>query len=218
MNILTEYLEQFALLSLEKQEKLAILIGEHSAELNLEEGMIQFNEGVLFPFQVLGTESDNSLTWLWGWAEEQPEIPLNRLSSAYLMKDWGEKAGIPEFTKPSVDLTRSDGRAISLISSEICGASCSYQDSYEGGAVYLLLFGEAIDQQPSFDVAGLSRQFSEVLSLYDLNERTALLSYLRKKGLPFSEDNQTLSAELETGEKLTAIFDEKGRLLTIYEV
>ena len=215
MNNLTEYLEQYSLLSLEKQEKLARLIGEHTVDFDLEGGMIHFTEQCSFPFQVLGTESDNSLTWLWAWAEEQPDIPLNRLSSAYQVKDWGEKAGLPQFTMPSIDLTRADGRALSIIASEICGASSYYQDSYEGGAVFLLLFGEAIDRQPSFDAAGLQRQFTEVLSLYELNGRTALIAYLRKKGLSYSEEERILHAELESGEKLSAKFDENGQVVAI---
>jgi len=215
MNDLTPYLEHYALISLEKQHKLAQLIGEHLAEPDLENGRIRFHQDLEFPLQILGTESDNTLTFLWAWSEEQPEIPLNLLSSAFYLKNWGEERNLLEFSSPSIDLNRADGRIISLIASELCKASCYYQDPYEGGAIFYLLSGEAIDQQPSLDIEGLCRQFSYLMSLAELNHKETLLSYLREKGLTFSDTDAIVQGELESGESLFAEFDDSGMLLSI---
>jgi hypothetical protein len=72
---ITEYLELYALISLEKQEKFDRLIGEHTMELDVDTGTIRFSNGLAVPFQVLGTESGNTLTWLWAWSDEQPDMP-----------------------------------------------------------------------------------------------------------------------------------------------
>ena len=145
-NTLQAYLEQYALLSLEKQDKLESLIGEHLHELDLDAGTIRFNE-LQFPVQVIGTESYNTLTWLWAWADEQEEIPASLTQSAIQLRIWGAEAGIPEFTMPSVDLNRADGSALAMIAAEVCKASCYYRDGYEGGAAYLLLFDRTIDSR-----------------------------------------------------------------------
>ncbi len=215
MSALISYLEQYGLHSLEKQEKFASLIGEHTMELDLDKGIIRFSGAFEFPFQVLGTESENTLTWLWAWADEQTEVPPELMTSAFEMKEWGSKAGIPECTTPSVDLNKANGRVFSLIASEVCNASCYYQDSYDGGALFLLLFGRTIDAQPPLDAAGLHRQFSRLISLYDFNHRNALLSYLRLKQLPFLEQGTLITSRLESGEQLHADFDSGARLKSI---
>lgn len=216
MNALTEYLEKYALVSLEKQEKLARLTdGQLVVDFDLDAGRLRFSEGLEFRFQVLGTESDNTLNWLWAWAEEQEDLKPDLLTSSLQMKEWGAKAGIPEFTVPSVDLEKADGHLLSLIASEVCAASCYYQDSYDGGASFLLLFGGELERQPGFDVAGLSRQFSNLITLYELNHRNAFVSYLRAKGLPFTEQGTVMDLELESGENARLEFDSAGSLKTI---
>ncbi len=208
------YLERFALLSLEKQDKLESLIGEHLHELDLDAGVIRFDR-YQFPMQVIGTESDNTLTWLWAWSDEQTELPASLMQSAIQLRTWGSAEGLSEFTMPSVDLNRADGNAISLIAAEVCRASCFYRDSYEGGAAYLLLFDVMIDSGPSFDRPRLVRRLADLLSRYDLNHRNTLLYYLAAKKLSPAATGTSISCELESGERLIAEFDEMGRLTTI---
>jgi len=208
---LRTHFQRFALISLEKQDKLEMLIGEHMHELDIDAGRIRFTK-LDFPMQVLGTESDNTLNWLWAWADEQTEIPEGLMQSAIQLRTWGANEGIAEFTSPSVDLDRIDGHIISMIAAEICKASCYYRDSYEGGAVYLLLFDQLIDKQAVFDRERLLRRASDLFSRYDLNQRLTLLSYLHQKGLSPVEEHDRIRCELTTGEQLNAEFDEAGNL------
>jgi hypothetical protein len=216
MDTLTSYLEKYGLLSLEKQDKLANLIGEHLYQLDLDAGKIRF-DSLEFPFQALGTESDNTSTWLWAWADEQEEIAKHLTSASRELKQWGAHENIKEFTVPAVDLDRADGTLFALIASEICRASCFYRDVYEGGSLFVLIFDTMIDKLPSFDLDRLSKQFLHLISRYDLNQRTALLSYLAVKGVSLSEGISRIACLLETGELLRAEFDASGRLLTLNE-
>ncbi len=208
------YLERYALLSLEKQDKLEALIGEHLHELDLDAGTIRF-EGFQFPMQVIGTESDNTLTWLWAWSDEQTEIPSNLMQSAIQLRAWGSAEGLSEFTMPSVDLNKADGYGISLVASEVCRASCFFRDDYEGGAVFLLLFDSMIDNGPSFDRQRLVRRLADLFSRYDLNHRNTLLFYLTAKKLSPAAEGNVINCELESGERLLAEFDEAGRLTMV---
>lgn len=211
---LQSYLERYALLSLEKQDKLESLVGEHLYELDLDAGTIRFDE-LQFSVQVIGTESYNTLTWLWAWADEQAEIPANLIQSAIQLRIWGAEAGIPEFTTPSVDLNRADGHAIAMIAVEVCKASCYYRDGYEGGAAFFLVFDKTIDSGPSFDRHRLLVRLADLFSRYDLNHRNTVLSYLTAKGLSPAERQNTVSCELESGERLIAEFDDAGRLVAV---
>lgn len=215
MRTLKDCLEQYALIALEKRDKLAFLISEHTYDLDLDAGRIRFNEDIEMPFQVLGTESDNTLTWLWAWADEQTEVPPDLLRAAKQLRDWGAREGFPELTLPSLDLDQADGQALALIGTEVCGANSWYRDAYEGGAAYLLLYDRRIDAQPSFDLSRLSRWFLDLAFRYDLNHRNALQSYLRIKGLSPIETGGRITATLETGESLNAEFDAAGQLKSL---
>jgi len=215
MTTLITLFEHYALVSLEKQARLFQFLGEHTLELDLDAGIARFGDGRAYPFQVIGTESDNSLTWLWAWADEQSEVPDSMLRSVRTLKAWGADQGIPEFTLPSLDLDRADGTLLSLIASEVCGASGFYRDHYEGGALFLLLEGIALDERQVFDRQGLIRQLSDLASRYDFDHRNALASYLRAKGISFADTGPALGAELASGERLIAEFDAAGHVRTI---
>ncbi len=213
MNKLTEYLEQYALTSLEKQDKLALLLGDYTYLLDLDAGRIRFNDNFEFSFQVLGTESDNTLIWLWAWADEQTdEVPGDLLKASRDLRDWGLREGVQEFTRPSVDLDKADGHVLSMIASGISRASCYHRDAYEGGSAFLLLYDKLIDAQPFFDLQRLTHRYLDLISRYDVDHRKTLLSYLRIRGLPFSDKGLIIATELDTGERLGAEFDASGRL------
>jgi hypothetical protein len=214
MGKLTEYLEHFALYSLEKQDKLALLLGNFTHQIDIDARTIKFNESLDISFQVLGTESDNTLIWLWAWADEQPEdIPDELRKASRELRDWGLRKGVQEFTLPSLDLHKTEGHALSMIACELCNASCYFRDVYEGGSVFLLLFDKRIDMQPSFDLLRISHRFLELISRYELNHRKTLLAYFRLKSLPFTDTGHTVAGELDSREQLSAEFDDTGRLV-----
>ena len=215
MNSVISYFETFALAALEKQDGLIRRLGEHIANLDLDTGMARFNAESAFPFQLLGTESDNSLTWLWAWADEQPEVSEELLRSARELKAWGAREGVTEFTVPSLDLNRADGTMLSLIASGVSSASGYYRDYYDGGTLFILLFGADGDSRPEFDRAGLIRAMRDLVSRYDFVHRKALLSYFKMKSLPFSDSGDAVNAELAGGDRLVALFDDAGQVMTI---
>lgn len=216
MNKLTKYLEQYALTSLEKQDKLALLLGDYTYVLDLDTGKIRFNNDLEFSYQVLGTESDNTLIWLWAWADEQTdELPVDLLRASHELRDWGVREGVQEFTRPSIDLDKVDGHVLSMIASEVCRASCYHRDAYEGGSAFILLYGKLIDAQPLFDLSRLSRRFLDLISRHEINHRNTLLSYLRIRGLSHADKGPTIAAELDSGERLSAEFDNAGRLIQL---
>lgn len=215
MSRINDYFEQCALVSLEKQEKFERLIGEHFAEFDLDAGILKINSDIALPFQVLGTQSDNTLTWLWAWSEEHADVQPDQITAALKLKEWGLEKGIEEFSLPEVDIERADGMMISLIAAEVCNASCYYRDTYEGGAAFVLLSGAGIDRQPPFELSGFLRAFTSLASRYDLNHRNVLLSYLRKKGLPFTEDDAMILGKLESGEEFRMEFSDSGGIKTL---
>ena len=215
MNSVISYFEKIALVSLEKQDDLIRRLGEHIVDLDLDTGMARFNTDAAFPFQLLGTESDNSLTWLWAWAEEQPEVSEDLLKSSRDLKAWGAREAVSEFTIPSLDLNRADGTMLALIALSVCAASGYYRDDYDGGTLFILLFGAESGQQPEFDRTGLIGAMRDLAARYDLDHRKTLLSYFKIRNLPCTDSGDTLNAELSGGERLIALFDQAERVITL---
>jgi hypothetical protein len=215
MKTFIQYVEQYALLSLEKRHKLSGLVADEMHELDLEAGTVLFSSGLVIPYQVLGTESDHTLTWLWAWAEEQTEIPEDLLQTSLDLRAWGMREGLHEFTVPSVDLDRADGNSIALIATEIAKANSFFRDVYDGGSALLLLFDNSIDVQPGFDRKALFQELSGLAALYDLDQRNVLRSYLVAKQLSPTEDGALLSCELDTGERIIAEFNERDKIINL---
>lgn len=215
MSTINDYFEQFALISLEKQAKFERLIGEHFAEFDLDAGILKIDNELALPFQVLGTQSDNTLTWLWAWSEEHADVASEQAAAALKLKEWGLKQGLEEFCMPEVDIERADGMMISLIACEVCKASCYYQDAYEGGAVFVLLSGSGIDRQPAFELSGFLRAFTDLASRYNFNHRNALLSYFRLKGLSFVEHGAFVTGKLESAEEIVMEFSGSGGVISL---
>lgn len=207
--------ERFALVSLEKQAKLASLVNDHFFQADLDEGKARFGDIWECPFQVLGTESDNTLTWLWGWADEQSEVPEHLLRAARELRNWGAQTKVPEFTVPSLDLNHADGTMLSTIASSICRANAFYREHFDGGSLFVLLFGEAIDRQPGFDRAGFLRVLADHTAIYGGNHRGLVVSYFRELNLPSQESGATFSGELAMGERIVAEFDPTGMITMI---
>ncbi|MDA8099116.1 MAG: hypothetical protein M0042_05765 [Nitrospiraceae bacterium] len=215
MNALAPYFEQFALLGMEKREKLSRIISDRFLELDIDAGIARFGKDWEFPFQVLGTESDNSFSWLWAWADEQAEMPPNLMTSSLDLKMWLMKNGLDEFASPSMDIDIADGTILSVIACQVCKASAFYRDAYDGGALYILLNATAIDSQPGFDRSGLVRNIADLAARYDFSHRKAIRSYLQSSGIIFAEEGETVNALLRTGERLLVEFNDLDKVGTI---
>lgn len=215
MDNLKQLFERYALVSLEKQARLFRFLGEHFLELDLDAGVARFGADRSFPFQVLGTESENSLTWLWAWADEHDEVPDGLLASALALRAWGKEQGIAELALPSLDLDRADGTMLSVIASEVCGASGFYRDHFEGGNLFLLLSGIALDERQAFDRQGLVRQLADLAARYEFDHRNALTSYFKARSIHTSAAEGSVSAQLANGERVIIGFDDAGRALTV---
>ena len=65
----------YAASTLDKQRTLMDLIGEkHRWDFDMKSGEIAFNGKHKFPVQIIGTESHQSNTWLWAWANAESGI------------------------------------------------------------------------------------------------------------------------------------------------
>ena len=145
--LLTEYVVK----SFSMQLHLIELVGHKGWKLSVPTGTLSFGLGVHWNAQILGTESNETNTWLWAWANTASNLPPALIQASLQMKRLGEEQNIPELTQPQIPLTvEINGHVLSMIASGVCGADAYYRGPYDGGAAFLLIKDEKFprNQEP----------------------------------------------------------------------
>ena len=204
---------QHLLLTFDRQLLLADLIGDLSWSYDLQAGILSFNYRFQWRSEILGTESEETQTWLWAWANEASGIPEQQQTASMQLRALGEEHGIPELTEPVVPLDHRDGHAFaSLAVGEGLGRAY-YRAPYEGGAAFLLITDEALQFVVGNPVQRVLTVFPQAISAMELpDHREALRGYLRHYGLKPEDENGCLVLRDGGEELLRAEFDNQNRL------
>jgi len=200
----------------DRQLFLAELIGDFNWSYDLQAGLLSFGNRYQWHTQVLGTESDESRTWLWAWANKASNIPDHLLQASRIMRAFGEQHEFPELTSHEVPLDEIDAHFLALIASGVCRANGYYRGPYEGGAVFLLIQDDSYPCNMELPLTRIATVFPQAISALEIpNHRLALLSYLASYGILGRSDGKKIIVE-EGGEaRLTATFDEQNRLIKL---
>lgn len=184
-------------IALDRQSWLTSRIGDWDWSVALDAGAMTFTdptsgETVSTAIQILGTESDISDTWLWGWANEASGIPLSLLTIARALGQAGSERGVPEFNEPSLDRADVDGHTLACVASAAHPVAGYYRAPYEGGALFVLLTGpELVAPAPLSSLIRFTTGWGRVISTVpdQLSEpRAALKAYARHLGLQLDEE------------------------------
>lgn len=108
---------------------------------------IDINKGIIsfglkkFKIQVLGTESDESNTWLWGWANDI--FPDSSLKAAKEIKERGKELGLKALYSEQFELTKQfNGDTISILSCDLIDEDvCFYPVKKDNVTLYILIYG-----------------------------------------------------------------------------
>ena len=214
---LQELLTQYGAISFEKQQFLGKLLGENPPDwlFSMTDGTLSFEKMYTLKIQLLGTESDVTNSWLWAWANEGSNIPPHLLKVANLMREYGKQQGIATFTsKEAVAMNNLfQGHNLSLVASGISGANAYYRGPYEGGALFMIITDERFPVDTRHPIQRIVITFPQFLQAYGyLNHKAALMAYCVAHEIPMNIEEKSLTAEHSDCTKLTATFDEQGRL------
>lgn len=204
--------DEHAFSSLEKQLHLSDLHGEHGWEFDLETGVLTFDEKHHYASQVLGTESHDSDTWLWAWANNASGIPAKFLKAARQMRAHGKEHGVAELTEPKVSLSVAEGHYLAIIAAGLCEAKAYYRGPYEGGALFVLITDDALPPHPQGAIVRIRSLVPQALSALPIaDHRRAFEGYCKYLGVSVQAKGTSLIAEAEEG-SAKATFDKLGRL------
>ena len=82
----------------DRQLLFADLIGDLPWAYELQAGIVSFGDPFSWQAEVLGTESEESSTWLWAWANDASTIPKQQQAASLKLKALDREHGIAELT------------------------------------------------------------------------------------------------------------------------
>src|SRR3989442_1317459 len=94
-----------ALSSFHKQIYLNELVGAFRWHFDVATGIVSFGKDLYWHAQILGTESYETNTWLWAWANTGSNLPPALIQASLQMKQLGKQKKIRELTEPQISLT-----------------------------------------------------------------------------------------------------------------
>jgi hypothetical protein len=205
-----------ALFAFDRQLLLADLIGDLDWAYDLPTGTLSFGDRYRWQAEVLGTESQETGTWLWAWANATGNIPPERQAAALKLKALGERQGLQELTEPLVPLAHADGHTFAALAVGRGWGRAYYRGPYEGGAVWLLITDEQLQFPVAAPLQRILTVFPQAISVGDVpHHREALRGYLEHYGFEPEDRDGALVVRAAGEEVLRAEFDELGRLRTL---
>ncbi len=142
----------------ERNQKLADEFGLGSFErwdIDQEIGELVFSDGgipkLVCSVTMLGSFSDSSETWMWGWANPSLLEPLTRDTNA--LREYGERNEIEDLVTEKVSATEGDAWALSSFSCRILDGLGLYRGSTENGFVVMMLKDIKRSEQNGVDQA-----------------------------------------------------------------
>ena len=193
-----------------KQQQLGEIIGNRSWQVDLDTGVLSFGDGLNFPVQMIGTESERDGTWLWSWANTGSNIPPALLVCAQSLQQLGEAQGIAELTQPEIDLSQVSGHFLTMIASGVCNADAYYRGPYQGGAAFFTLQSLPPRQTPM--TVMLVNVLSSVIMQFDVDHRLMTRSFLTQQGYQVTESDTQLIASAPNDRTITVNFNERGAI------
>ncbi|MFC3559573.1 DUF6882 domain-containing protein [Pedobacter jamesrossensis] len=207
-----ELIERFGGIAFDKQIDVAEIIGENSWSLDMINCEINFGDNLVIPFQILGSFSRSSQSWLWSWANTQAEMANDSLDHAFKLKKYGEDNNIDFLKNDHFEASNIDLHLIGLTASGMMKSSGYYIADYGKGAMVFTLKSDAIDKIAKNSHERILTVFPQLISDFDVEHKAALKCYLEEKGYKISVEEYKMTGVKGTN-RITAEFD-KDNILT----
>lgn len=202
--VIDELLDDAALMSFEHQERMISVLGEHRWDLTLRPASFIFTAERAFEcsrFHVLGSAAPGPGSWLWSWANEGADYPVEVTELAASVRDYGVARGIgllAEGEVPFADLpgSPSDPGRVAWFMGEfakaVTGKWTMYTADAGRGTRLAILVEHPVFELDEPDAASMSRVVNAVFRFHLPNHRRVLHSYALRRGLTVEENENQM--------------------------
>lgn len=206
--------EKQLMISMSRQMALNDYLGDNGWGIDIGEGELTIENRGSFPIQLLGTESDQSNTWLWAWANEQSNLPEAVLGKVHQIHQFGRSKGIAELTEATFSLETISAHEIAIVCTALSDTACYYVAGYDGGALYTLI-DKVPEQVNTASLERINTVIMQSISQFSVDHRAACLPYLQQQNLQIQETGETIVATRPGQGHLELRFSPDGRLAKI---
>ncbi len=203
--------EKQLMISMSRQMALNDYLGDNGWGIDIGEGELTIENRGAYPIQLLGTESDQSNTWLWAWANEQSDLPETVLAAVHKIHQFGRAKGINELTEATFSLETISAHEIAMVCTALSDTACYYVAGYDGGALYTLI-DDVPDQVNTASLERINTVIMQSISQFPVDHRAACLPYLRQQNLNIEETGEMMVATRPGEGRLEIVFSPDGRL------
>ncbi|MCX5174185.1 DUF6882 domain-containing protein [Streptomyces virginiae] len=168
---------------------------------------------------VLGTYDAEERSWMWGWANPGLQgTEVVALSAA--VERYGRAHGIAELTAPTLDLSGFPDPRRAAETLAFAGMGVAQAPGYigvpagSGTQVYFLPDDPQVPQAP-LDPVALPRILVAGAGLIGHSPRLAVMGFFDHYGLPVSQTDRSLTAELPGGSPVNIQFDALDRIAEV---
>ncbi len=172
-----------------------LVIGGSGWNVDIKNGTIKFGEKVVSS-GVLGSESEQSDTWLWSWANTESGLP--EIASAPSRRAKKLLSQCEEFSNPKFMLDElHSGHNLSVV---CCGVNednlCYYRCHYNGGAVFVTVKNLPEEVFAPLPVQEFLKQYLDILSTLYCDHKLLCAGFLHQSGYRFEVRESTIYADV----------------------
>ncbi len=202
-------LSKFGCLALDRQENLSELIGNLEGKLDLDTGILTFNDNIQFSVQILGFFTQDFNQWSWAWDNEDIGFDEKFIESSKKIHEIGIKYNIKEFTTPVFETNFDNCHLWSMAASGILDMDSYYAVNIDNLDIFVAIKSDLIERNDSVE------KFRDTYYLFQKNfniyPRLAFEYYTKLKGYIFKEKEEFCVAKIGE-DRIIAGFTERGNL------
>ena len=203
-------LSKYGALALDKQENLSELIGDAEGDLDLENGILSFDD-IKLPIEVIGFYSDDLKQWSWAWDSEEI-FGADLIEAAAEIKQAGIDAGITEFSAPVIQMDFNAAHTLAMATVGILDMDAYYAFNEDGMDIFVAIKSGNIPKVDS--VEKFKDTFYTFQKNFKVYGRLAFESYTKLKGYGIKHHDDFDVAYI--GESRIIVgFTERGNVRTI---
>lgn len=175
------------------------VVGDREWHIDFSRGTIAFGEQA-FPIQLIGSESDVSDSWLWGW-QNVNGLPENELQLAVRTKALGERLGLEALTEAGFSLDETfNGHNLSVVACGLADRYCYYRCPHANGSVFVALSGVPDSVFSPIDAPGFLSATMHCINSCDIDHKVFVDSFLAWNKTAVERDGLRLSAHFPGGD------------------
>ncbi|GAA3565390.1 hypothetical protein GCM10022197_21490 [Microlunatus spumicola] len=221
---LTDVLDDGAVVSVERQRRLAELLGEGGPyadrwDVDLATGVLRFGgrAGTLeTPAHLVGSAAPGPGTWMWGWSNVNG-FPPPVVARAAAVRDFGARFGLAELTAPETPLRgepRQDAVEYAMVAGLVNGGLPHYTADAGNGTVVAFVLDEPQASLPAPSCATAATVIGEALMGGVVNHRRAVTAYAELRGFGLEQAGDEVVLQAGDG-RLVVRFDGLGRVASM---